>query len=95
MAINDRYTTRVRVMGRWPFRRRAWQVWDMVLNEWVKKDTGGSLEIAEMVAERLNENARRWKQHYKDGTPITGTITGRVPRDPPMQYIPVERKEES
>ena len=26
---------------------------------------------------------------------LTGTITGRVPRDPPMQYIPVERKEES
>jgi len=95
MAINDRYTTRVRVMGRWPFRRRAWQVWDMVLNEWVKKDTGGSLEIAEMVADRLNENARRWKQHYADGTSITGTITGRVPRPLPMQHIPLKRKEES
>jgi hypothetical protein len=51
----ERYQPRVQKVGRWPFRRHSWQVWDTQLDEWAPNALcGGSLSIAKDVCDEMN-----------------------------------------
>jgi hypothetical protein len=54
-----RYVPEVRMLGRWPFRQRSWQVWDRDTCDWASNAAcGGAFEAADWVCREMNEYER-------------------------------------